>query len=230
MTNKLWNDEKYYKKIAQSEDFSHPGFLRAQEYCQNAKKILDVGCGDGSKLKKLGNLKTKRFGCDVGSFSQKLGFKRFNGIKLPFESNYFDRVVSFFVLEHTQEPQKLLIEMVRVLEPGSLLILLCPNFGAPNRASPNFKGPRWKKLFFNPHWNKVIPKTDSMKNFQSDFDTLIEPYLVDVANLLKQNGLKIIETNSYWEMELKNAKIWQKLFRYFFKNWGPHLFIVVQKL
>lgn len=227
--NKLWNDKNYYKRISEKETFDHPGFLLAKKYCLNTKKILDMGCGDGSKLIRLGNSKTERFGCDVSNISQKLGFVKFDGVKLPFESNFFDRVVSFFVLEHTQKPKELLVEMVRVLEPEGLLILLCPNFGAPNRASPNFKGSRIKKLFFNPRWNKVAAKTESMENFQSDFDTIMEPYLGDVVAFLKQRGLKIIETNSFWEMELKNAKVWQKLFKYFFKNWGPHLFLVAQK-
>ncbi|MCL4397624.1 class I SAM-dependent methyltransferase [Patescibacteria group bacterium] len=225
---KIWSDKKYYERIARREKFDHPGFLRAVEYCKDAKAILDVGCGDGSKLKKLGGKTTKRKGCDVSDLAEKFGFDKFDGIKLPYKDNCFDRVVSFFVLEHTEKPKELLAEMVRVLRPGGLLIILAPNYGAPNRASPNFKGSRILKLLFNRSWNRVQPQTDTVDTFESDFDTTLEPYLGDVARFLRDKKLKIVEADSFWEMELPNAKPWQKVFR-IFKYWGPHLFVVAEK-
>lgn len=226
---KIWADKKYYERIGQTETFSHPGFVHAVELCQDAKKILDVGCGDGSKLKKLGNQKAQKFGCDVSPLAKGYGFDVFDGIHLPYKDDSFDRVVSFFTLEHTEKPKELLADMVRVLGKDGLLILLAPNFGAPNRASPNFTGSRLKKLFFNPQWHRVTPKIASMKDFAPDLDTTMEPYLGDVVNYLQGLGLEIIEKNSFWEMEMKNAKLIQKIFRYFFADWGPHLFIVAKK-
>ena len=225
---RIWSDKRYYEKIARSEKFDHPGFLKAVEYCKNARAILDIGCGDGSKLTKLGSKPTKRFGCEVSDLAGKFGFDKFDGVNLPYQDNSFDRVVSFFVLEHTEKPKELLGEMIRVLQPGGLLIILAPNYGAPNRASPNFYGSRIRKLLFNPKWNAVRPKTDSMKTFESDADTTLEPYLEDVIRFLQEKKLKIVEANSFWEMELPGAKPWQKLLR-IFKYWGPHLFVVAQK-
>lgn len=226
---KIWSDKRYYQEIARKETFDHPGFLRAIELCRNAKKILDVGCGDGSKLKKLGGEKTKRFGCDVSPLAKAYGYDVFDGVSLPYDDASFDKVVSFFVLEHTTKPKELLKDMVRVLENDGLLILLAPNFGAPNRASPNFVGSRIAKLFFNPKWHRVFPKQLSMKDFASDLDTTMEPYLATIVNYLQKLGLQIVEKNSYWEMELASAKPIQKIFRYLFTNWGPHLFIVAKK-
>lgn len=226
---KIWSDKKYYEKIAAKETFDHPGFLRTIEYCQSAKRILDVGCGDGSKLKKLGNKKSKKFGCDVSPLSKGYGFNVFDGVNLPYKNGSFDRVVSFFVLEHTEKPKELLAKMVKVLKKGGLLILLAPNFGAPNRCSPNFEGSRIKKLFINPPWHKVTPKVDSMKDFEPDLDTTMEPYLGTVVEYLKSLEMKIVEKNSFWELERKNAKFIQRIFKYFFEDWGPHLFLVAQK-
>lgn len=226
---KIWADKRYYERIAQKENFGHPGFLKAVDLCLDAKKILDVGCGDGSKLKKLGNKNTKRFGCDVSSLAKKYGFDIFDGINLPYKNESFDRVVSFFVLEHTQNPKELIVDMVRVLETNGLLILLAPNFGAPNRCSPNFEGSRFKKLFINPAWHKVNPKVDSMKEFEPDLDTTMEPYLGTVVEYLKSLGMDIIEKNSFWELERKDAKFIQKIFKYLFEDWGPHLFVVAKK-
>jgi len=226
---KIWSDKRYYREIARKETFDHPGFLRAVELCRDAKKILDVGCGDGSKLKKLGNKNTKQFGCDVSPLTKTFGYDVIYGERLPYENDSFDKVVSFFVLEHTNNPLILLDEMARVLDKDGLLILLAPNFGAPNRASPNFVGSRLLKLFFNPIWHKVVPNNLSMDKFESDLDTTLEPFLADVVNYLKSIGLQIIEKNSFWEMEMKNARPIQKIFRYLFSDWGPHLFIVAKK-
>lgn len=225
---KIWSDKRYYERIAASEKFDHPGFLATQRYCQNAKSILDVGCGDGSKLARLGNKKTKRTGCEVSNLVARFGFDKFDGTHLSYKDNSFDRVVSFFVLEHTIKPKELLMEMIRVLKCDGLLIILAPNYGAPNRASPNFCGSRLKKLFFRQRWHRVTPRSDSLDDFKSDEDTMMEPYLGDVISFLLCKKLKIIEENSFWEMELPGAKPWQRLFR-IFKYWGPHLFIVAQK-
>lgn len=226
---KIWEDEAYYKRISALEKFDHPGFIRAQELCKDSETILDVGCGDGSKLKKLGNLKTKRYGCDVSTLAKKFRFDAFDGVNLPYDSNTFDRVVSFFVLEHTDRPKELLTDMIRVLKKDGLLILLAPNFGAPNRSSPNFKGSRAKKFLFNPKWHKVTPKVDSMKDFDSDLDTTMEPNLKTIVEYLQSLDMQIVEKNSFWEMENSNAKFIQKIFRYIFSDWGPHLFIVARK-
>lgn len=226
---KIWSDKKYYQEIARKETFDHPGYLRAIELCRDAKNILDVGCGDGSKLKKLGNKNTKRFGCDVSPLVKEYGFDVFDGVNLGYKDNTFDRVVSFFVLEHTEKPKDLLADMVRVLQKDGLLILLAPNFGAPNRCSPNFEGSRIRKLFKNPTWHKVNPKTDSMKNFEPDLDTTMEPFLGSVVKYLKSLKLEIVEKNSFWEMERKDAKIIQKIFRLLCEDWGPHLFVVARK-
>jgi len=226
---KIWTDKKYYQEIARKEKFDHPGFLRAVELCLDAERILDVGCGDGSKLKMLGNKKTKRVGCDVSPLAKDYGYDVFDGVHLTYKDENFDRVVSFFVLEHTEKPKELLKDMVRVLKANGLIILLAPNFGAPNRCSPNFEGSRIKKLFFNDEWHKVTPKSDSMDNFESDLDTTMEPYLGTIAKYLKYLKLDILEKSSYWEMERKNATLVQKIFKIFFEDCGPHLFIVAKK-
>lgn len=52
------------------------------------------------------------------------------GEDLPFGDRTFDLVVSFQVLEHTQIPEKVLRETVRVLKPGGFIHFVVPNYNS----------------------------------------------------------------------------------------------------
>lgn len=53
---------------------------------------------------------------------------RATGEDLPFEDNYFDIVYSSNVLEHTADPAQVLREAVRVVKPGGIIQIVCPNY------------------------------------------------------------------------------------------------------
>ncbi|MFL2770842.1 MAG: methyltransferase domain-containing protein [Rhodospirillaceae bacterium] len=50
------------------------------------------------------------------------------GEALPFSDNYFDIVYSSNALEHTDDPKQVLREAVRVVKPGGIVQLVCPNY------------------------------------------------------------------------------------------------------
>lgn len=50
------------------------------------------------------------------------------GESLPFKDNHFDIVYSSNVLEHTADPMQVLREAVRVVRPGGIVQLVCPNY------------------------------------------------------------------------------------------------------
>lgn len=52
------------------------------------------------------------------------------GEDLPFGDRTFDLVVSFQVLEHTQIPEKVMRETVRVLKPGGYIHFVVPNYNS----------------------------------------------------------------------------------------------------
>ena len=50
-----------------------------------------------------------------------------NAALLPFPASSFDIVLSSECIEHTEVPERALAEMLRVLRPGGVLVVTCPN-------------------------------------------------------------------------------------------------------
>lgn len=240
-------NESYYQ-IAREGSFnkSHPSFRLIFKYGKGAKKILDIGCGEGTRLSFINNRKAEKIGVDQSEVAISLAKKQYPSIKflktkdrLPFADSYFDFVYSAFVLEHTKNPEEFLREAVRVLSVNGIILFVAPNFGSPNRASPNNKIPRVVKLlkgikndlllFFVPKVNKLNWQHVKPQNKYSviDADTTVEPYLLTLEKYLAGLGIKNIESSSLWNQE-REFKTPQILFRGLF-YWGPHILYVGQK-
>jgi ubiquinone/menaquinone biosynthesis C-methylase UbiE len=186
-----------------------------------------------------------------GGKSGNTGFVQGDGGRLPFGDGWFDFVYSAFTLEHLEEPERVIREMIRVVRKGGRLGFLAPNFGAPNRASPCFRGSRMRKLLkgvvrdwllvvsskdrrVNLDWQEVEPIATREK-YEIDWDTVVEPYVLSLVSFLRDEGVKIEEVSSCWDVDL-NVPVWQfplkmlgRLGVYPFKYWGPHLLVVGRK-
>lgn len=95
-------------------------------------RILDVGCGHGDFLKPVYDKTSHTYGLDPDKEAlgkNKLIKNKVVGTveEIPFESNFFDLVVSAWVLEHLTDPQRAFEEIFRVLKPGGKVIFLTPN-------------------------------------------------------------------------------------------------------
>lgn len=254
LKKEVWSKESYYKTAGEgSTDFDHPAMKKLQEIASISPIILDMGCGEGTRLNKLVTKNQKGFGIDISSKAIEIAKRKYPQLNfevgdlegLPFENEKFDLVYSAFVFEHLDNPGKVIEEGIRVLKPGGKFLIVAPNYGAPNRASPPFKGNRLSKLvkgfgkdFFpskNLSWNKVEPIADA-SGYEIDWDTTVEPYIGSLINFLKNRGLKISYYSSTWKMEREDTSLLQKVFKklgeagiYPFKNWGPHLVVIAEK-
>lgn len=105
------------------------------------RRLLEVGCGRGFYVNTIGRLfpKLKIWGVDLNNdylkkadkLDGKVKLIRADVSKLPFEDNYFDKVIASEILEHVEDDSKALREIFRVLRPGGRLIVTVPNKNYP---------------------------------------------------------------------------------------------------
>lgn len=126
--------------------------LEAQDILNEAsghEAVLEVGCGKANILKS-GKIDPKHYtGID---FSHEVIEKNritfpdatFHCIedisRYPADTGHFDYAFSHYVLEHCVFPNHFLDECVRVLRPGGVLSILCPDFLGAGRMSSQRSG------------------------------------------------------------------------------------------
>jgi 2-polyprenyl-3-methyl-5-hydroxy-6-metoxy-1,4-benzoquinol methylase len=97
-------------------------------------RLLDVGCGTGPFSLTAAQRGAVVTSLDIGT--ELLARARAKGVAtvlagdamaLPFTDARFDIVLSSECIEHTADPRRAVVEMLRVLRPGGRLVLTCPN-------------------------------------------------------------------------------------------------------
>ncbi|HMF75229.1 MAG TPA: methyltransferase domain-containing protein [Bryobacteraceae bacterium] len=128
-----------------SKAFKRAAILERYTLLKGAK-VLEVGSGFGTNLAVwLRYFQVDGYGVEPGGegFNQAYQASRrllaanamdaervinSKGESLPFPDNSFDIVYSANVLEHTEDPERVLMEAIRVLRPGGLLHMEMPNY------------------------------------------------------------------------------------------------------
>lgn len=193
---------------------------------QPTDKILEVGCGDGYYPAILYQIEKTHFvGIEVDyrvldtaerNF-KKLGipYKRDKkwketgdkGVylvdgdvnKMPFKSNYFDKIIMSEVAEHLPDDVKGLKEVFRVLKPGGYLILTVPNKNYPFLWDP----PNWiLQRVFNTHVKSGF--------WAGIWNQHLRLYTKDhILNSLKAAGFKIkyLDVQTKWSLPFNHHVI-----------------------
>lgn len=255
---KLRNEEYYGLAHQGSTDLTHPAMKVLLRVFQKSQKILDMGCGEGTRLETLransNSNEKKLFGIDASYVAIRLALKEYpqtnfqvaNLEKLPFRDAAFDLLYSAYVFEHLLNPELVIKEAYRVLRKNGRLIIIAPNFGSPNRRSPNSKEDKISKLFNGAmkhlqlitqnrishlNWKRVEPIKDS---YTIDADTTIEPDLLSLTKYCRHLGFRIEYFSSNWPVD--RFSFFQLVFRMLgslrmppFMYWGPHLSVVLRK-
>lgn len=105
-------------------------------------KLLDIGCGDGELISKIGQDFAALTGTDVSpaaldqararvansSFADRVTWQVIDGSsRLPFADASFDRLVSLSTLQYIFDPEAFLSEAQRVLAKNGYLLIEVPN-------------------------------------------------------------------------------------------------------
>ncbi len=136
-------EEKLYKeiweaKVSREAHLATDGDLRttsAAKIIEPGKRLLDIGCGEGSFILKVKKKFEETHGIDISfeavELSQRLGIVakqvNLNNEPIPYPDNYFDTVVTLDVIEHIFDPILFVDEIHRVLTPGGYAIISTPN-------------------------------------------------------------------------------------------------------
>jgi len=102
---------------------------------RSSGKVLDIGCSYGYLLKKLEENGFDTYGIDVSKESIEEAKKLTNAklkvisaeARLPFESDFFDVITMFDVIEHIKNYETSLKEAYRILKKKGLLLIITPN-------------------------------------------------------------------------------------------------------
>lgn len=101
-----------------------------QEYFRDSANVLDVGCGAGFLSNYLAREKHQVTGIDLSQSSLEVAkqydstssvkYLHADAYQLPFANACFDVVCAMDILEHVEQPARLIQEASRVLKPGGL--------------------------------------------------------------------------------------------------------------
>ena len=98
--------------------------------------VLDVGCGTGHAQSHLEPRRSVGIDLDHDSLvGQGRGAVRADMRRLPFGDETFGSVACIHAIEHVPDPQTVVAEAARVLEPGGTAVFVTPNrltFGRPD--------------------------------------------------------------------------------------------------
>ena len=128
------HNEAYAEFLANWDASFYAKYADALKPAQPGTRVLDVGCGAGQVVARLTQAGFEAYGVDVSEpniararrFSERC--QMYDGRHLPFPDGHFASVGALNVLEHVEEPEAFVTELVRVVEPGGRVLISSPNF------------------------------------------------------------------------------------------------------
>lgn len=154
---------------------------------------LENGCGVGMYVEHLeshvGEIIGMEFDEERAQEARQLSQKILGGASenLPFLENTFDVIVSHEVLEHVQDDEAAVQEMVRTLKPGGRIFLFLPNRGYPFETH----GIYWKGRY---HFGNIPLVNYLPRKFRNRLAPHVRVYSrVDVKLLFNNLPVKFVE-------------------------------------
>src|SRR5438477_303443 len=103
---------------------------RTAELLAGVAPVLDIGCGVGDDVRAIGAIGIDPSATMLAEARRRGGaFVRGEVLSLPFASGHVGGVRTDRVLQHVPDPDRALLELMRVLRPGGLVVLAEPDQG-----------------------------------------------------------------------------------------------------
>ena len=128
------NNEAYAEHLAAWNPALYAKYADTLRPATAGARVLDVGCGVGQVVARLNEAGFEAHGVDVSQPNIERAQKvcprcqLYDGKKLPFPDGHFASAGALNVLEHVDEPEAFVADLVRVVAPGGRIVLSSPNF------------------------------------------------------------------------------------------------------
>lgn len=237
---------KFYEELEQSDYYvkHRPEFDFALRLCRRtgARKILDVGGGEGAFLDHAKTAGLRTFGVELNERAAKISAgkghtiiqKQLEAISPAELDGGVDALTLFQVVEHVPDPRAFLTAAARLVRPGGLLIVSVPNDRGVFRLFP------WDPLNLPPHhvsrWRRADLKrlggACGLRWFAGGADVLygsgIEQFLIAHNHLARAVG-RPARFGGEWFPKMISF-LYRKLgCRHYGPRWGLSIYAAYQK-
>jgi SAM-dependent methyltransferase len=196
------HNESYAEFLANWDAGFYAKYADTLRPVQPGGRVLDVGCGVGQVIARLTEAGFEAYGVDVSEPNVERARKvnprcqLYDGRRLPFPDGHFQSAGALNVLEHVDEPEDFVRELVRVVEPGGKVVLSSPNFFRVlglGDYHPRMRGlkSKWR------NWRRLLEKRRQMRSEPDkvQFDRMIpivkEPFTPDDDAVVATNAMEM---------------------------------------
>ncbi|MBX3744790.1 MAG: methyltransferase domain-containing protein [Verrucomicrobiae bacterium] len=206
------HNEAYAEFLANWDAAFYAKYTDALRPDRPGARVLDVGCGAGQVIGRLAADGFEAYGVEVSEPSVARArrvcphVEAYDGRRLPYPDAHFAAVGTLNVLEHVDEPEAFLAELVRVAEPAARLVVSSPNFLRVLGPGyhPRMRGlarkfgnlrmllARRQRLRAAPHavrFERMLPIL--RQPFQPDDDAIVATNPLEIAFFLERYGCTI---------------------------------------
>ncbi len=153
-------------------------FLAQTDLLRPGDRILEIGCGIGTIVHKLGEQGYDAVGTDISKVAIEYGRKKYAPIKLevqpaeklPYEDQMFDVVLSFDLFEHIARIDQHVAEVRRLLKDGGYYLFQTPNkYSNVIFETLAHRSLKWRRAHPSLHTARQIRRRLSRHGFKTRF-------------------------------------------------------------